>query len=75
MPLVDLMKNPKSGTVKASTRGIMGLVLMLIGCLCFMQFVQWLSSFERVPWYVFAIAMVVAIAIPEIYYRRGSHRE
>lgn len=50
---------------------MIGLILSCIVTCSFIQFVQWLSSFERIPWYIFAVAMFV-VAMPEIYWR---HRE
>jgi hypothetical protein len=51
---------------------MIGLILSCIVTFSFIQFVEWLSSFERVPWHIFVVAMF-AVAIPEIHYWR--HRE
>ena len=52
---------------------MIGLILSCIVAISFIQFVEWLSSFERVPWYIFAVAMF-AVAIPEINYWRNREK-
>jgi hypothetical protein len=69
MPPADLTMNPKSRRVKSNTCVMIYLILSCIVTISFIQFVEWLSSFERVPWYIFAVAMF-AVAIPEIHYWR-----
>ena len=73
MPPADRMKNPKSRTVKSNVCAMIGLILSCIVAISFIQFVEWLSSFERVPWYIFAVAMF-AVAIPEINYWRNREK-
>jgi Na+/melibiose symporter-like transporter len=64
---VDLMKNPKSRTVKSSSRFVFVMILLWVATFGFIEFIRWLSSFGHVPWSIFAVAVLAGV-MPEIHY-------